>query len=323
MRSKVQRSRGVALITAMLVVSLATLLAVQLYDRQYLATRRTTNLVAAEQAWEYALSLEDWARQVLRRDAALGAVDNLTEAWAVQRPPIPIVGGSLESRMIDLQGRYNLNNLAKRDANQVAYFQRLLRVLGLDPELVWPVTDWLDEDMEAAPEGAEDPYYLRMDPPYRSANRLMVNADELRLVRGFDAKAYAAVSPYVTALPEVTAINVNTAPGPVLMALADGLSPSWAQQILARQIAGGFATTEEFLRELPSQGDAQGSAASAMGSLITISSAYFVLLSRITLGRVQSVQYSVIHRTADKISISQRTKGYPDVSATPPAPTRS
>jgi len=322
MRSPSQRSRGVALITAMLVVSLATLLAVQLYDRQYLATRRTTNLVAGEQAWEYALSLEDWARQILRRDAAQGAVDTLAEPWAVQRPPIAIAGGNLESRMIDLQGRYNLNNLAKRDANQVAYFQRLLRVLGLDPELVWPITDWLDEDMEAAPEGAEDPYYLRMDPPYRAANRLMVNADELRLVRGFDAKAYAAIAPYVTALPEVTAINVNTAPGPVLAALAEGLSPSWAQQILARQAAGGFATTEEFLRELPSQGDAQGSAASAMGSLITVSSAYFVLLSRITLGRVQSTQYSVIHRTADKISILQRTKGYPDVSATPPASTR-
>ncbi len=322
MTSRLAHSRGVALITAMLVVSLATLLAVQLYDRQYLATRRTTNLMAGEQGWEYALSLEAWARQLLRRDAALGEVDHLAEAWAVQQPPIVVEGGTVEAHLIDLQGRYNLNNLARRDANQIACFQRLLREFELDPELVWAVIDWLDEDLEAASTGAEDPYYLRMQPPYRAANHLMVSPDELRLVRGFDAKAMALLAPWVTALPETTAINVNTAPAPVLMALADGLNIGWAQQIIVRQTAGGFATTEEFLRVLPTSGDAQGSAASAMGSLITVSSAYFMLLSRITLGRVQRVQYSVIHREADKISILQRTQGYPDASATSPAPAR-
>jgi general secretion pathway protein K len=82
------------------------------------------------------------------------------------------------------------------------------------------VVDWIDPDGEIAGfGGAEDPYYLSLARPYRAANQPMQQADELYLVRGFDAKLVAKLEPLVTALPVHTTINVNTAPEAVLAAV--------------------------------------------------------------------------------------------------------
>ena len=60
--------RGVALVTALLVVALATVAAVAMASRQQLDVRRTANLLQGDQAYVYAQAVEDWARVVLKRD---------------------------------------------------------------------------------------------------------------------------------------------------------------------------------------------------------------------------------------------------------------
>ena len=77
----------------------------------------------------------------------------------------------------------------------------------IDPEgLVAAVRGWIDTEVE-------DDWYLLQDPPYRPANRLLVSAGELRMVRGVDEAAYRALAPHVTALPATgTALNVMAAP---------------------------------------------------------------------------------------------------------------
>ena len=59
--------RGVALVTALLVVSLATVAAVAMAMRQQIDVRRTANLLHGEQAYAYAVAAESWARVILRR----------------------------------------------------------------------------------------------------------------------------------------------------------------------------------------------------------------------------------------------------------------
>ena len=76
---KSQGQRGVALVTALLVVSIATVAAVAMANRQQLDTRRTGSLLHNEQAWAYVLGAENWARVVLRRDAADSKIDTLAE----------------------------------------------------------------------------------------------------------------------------------------------------------------------------------------------------------------------------------------------------
>jgi len=192
--------RGVALVTALLVVSVVTVAAVAMATHQHIDVRRTGNLIHGEQAYEYALAAESWARVILRRDAADSDYDSLTEDWATALPPIAVEGGQVNGTVEDMQGRFNLNNLAglkkktgeakgtgagvkAGKAANIAYYKRLLDILGLESALADTLADWVDADIDAQfPNGAEDEYYLLLERPYRAANRPLVSISELRLV---------------------------------------------------------------------------------------------------------------------------------------------
>ncbi len=218
--------RGVALITVLLVVFLATTVAATLMQTQQLAIRRSTLVLQNEQAQLYALGAESWASAILSRDAEDSEIDDFGESWAQTPPALPVDGGFIAGELSDLQGRFNLNNLLLSDGRVddawLEVFRRLLTRLDIEPSVAEAVADWIDADTDAiGAAGAEDASYLSGDPPYLAANRAMVDISELRLIRGMDAEHFDRLAPYVTALPERTTLNVNTAPVAVLLALTD------------------------------------------------------------------------------------------------------
>jgi len=95
----------------LLIVALATVTAVAMTTRQQFDIRRTANLLNSEQAYLYALGGEEWAKQILLRDAAKNKFDHTKELWALPLPPTFISGGNLQGHIEDLQSRFNLNNL--------------------------------------------------------------------------------------------------------------------------------------------------------------------------------------------------------------------
>ncbi|MCP5420621.1 MAG: type II secretion system minor pseudopilin GspK [Gammaproteobacteria bacterium] len=107
------RQRGVALITALLIVFLCSLLATDLAWVQQLAIRRSSLLQHQQQARLYLLGAEQWAAVILQRDARAGDTDYPSEEWATVPPSLPVQGGAITGRIEDLQGRFNLNNLLK------------------------------------------------------------------------------------------------------------------------------------------------------------------------------------------------------------------
>src|SRR5690606_21757212 len=108
-----RRQRGIALITALLVVAIATLLAVEMASRERLDIRRTQNLIAGDQAYDLALAAESWALDILRADLEEGNEwDGMQDNWAQPILLPPFEGAILNMRIEDLQGRFNLNNLA-------------------------------------------------------------------------------------------------------------------------------------------------------------------------------------------------------------------
>ena len=248
------RQRGVALITALLVVAIAASVATALARQQQLTIQRSTNVLNTEQAWLYALGAEAFARQVLRRDAEEGDSDHPGEGWATLVPPTAIDGGALFGRLDDLGGRFNLNNLvgdAGPDTAQVALFQRLLIQLELPAATVWNVVDWLDSDQDPAPlGGAEDLEYLRREPAYRTAGRPLTSPSELMLIDGIDMAAYRRLEPYVTALPGVTPLNVNTATEPLLRALSERFDESTAEQLVVDGEEDAYASVDAFLDQV-------------------------------------------------------------------------
>ena len=224
-----RRARGVALIIALVVVALATMMATRIGAQSALDQRRGATLLAQEQGLLVALGAETWAIEVLHDDAQHSTRDSLDEAWATPLPPIPIEDGTVEGQIEDLQGRFNLNNLIKPDGtkNQVMFdvFQRLLARLQLEPKWASLMMDWIDADQIAdGIDGAEDGYYTGLTPPYRTANRPITSTSELLALPGFGPDRYRVLAPFVAALPVGSAINVCTAAGELLDSLAPGLS---------------------------------------------------------------------------------------------------
>lgn len=301
--------RGVALITALLVVALATIAAVAMTREQGLAVRRAENLKNAEQAWQYALGLEAYARKRLHDDQARGeAMDTRNENWASRLPPLPVENGQLTGKLEDLDGRFNVNSLLGSAAPEIQAerFRRLLAVLELDPAVAPALEDWLDADIEARADGAEDYRYTGLSPGYRAANRPLVHPSELRLVLGVDAAAWERLEPHVTALPSSdTAINVNTATEPVLRSLADGISPEKARQ-LARAGHSGFGSVQDFLDSEPL--DALAVEPRGLG----VESRYFQSLGVVQLGDDVFRFHSLIHRPpSGNMAVLMRWRGSP------------
>ena len=229
------RERGVALLVAVLLVALATLIVASLIDTTDLAFARTRNLMREQQAFAYARGLETWAMDGLRRDQnEEPGIDSNGDVWARPLPPLDVPGGKLSGRLSELNGCFNLNHLVVNgveDELARRRFERLLRALKLPPELADAVIDYADADSDPGRRGAEDMAYLLANPPRRAANQAFAHVSELRLVRGVDDKAYRVLEPHVCANPEASGINVNTATAPVLMSLADNLDEARARQL--------------------------------------------------------------------------------------------
>ena len=238
--------RGVALITAILITALAGSVAAGLAWDSALDMRRTTVLLYRDQAVHVAMGAESWLASVLRQDLEDSQTDHLGEIWASELPGLPIDGGEVFGTVEDVQGRFNLNNLIGQDGQvdqaSLEQFQRLLAALGLDPRLAGIAADWIDTDQEAGfPDGAEDPIYTSLVPPYRTANQVLSSASELAAMEGIDKASLDILLPHVVALPGRTGINVNTATGPVLQSLSEDMSPADVERLLAERAETGFS----------------------------------------------------------------------------------
>lgn len=218
--------RGVALLTILVMVALATILAATIAKRQTNTAENTGYLMRQDQSLLYAKSAEAFFSELLIQDSDNGSsTDHLQENWAKPMPPFPVEDGSVSGKLLDESGKFNLNNLVKADGNQVddsarRWFEKLLQRVGLPAELSQAVIDWQDTNDEVTGAmGAESSYYQGLDPAYLTPNTKFHSIEELKLVRGFEGKNYDLIKPYVTALPEQTKVNMNTAPAMLLASI--------------------------------------------------------------------------------------------------------
>ncbi len=292
------RQRGVALITAIVVVAIATVLAVRIGTRAAMDLRRTAGLVALDQGWHVALGAEAWAIEVLKDDIKNSQeFDHLGEAWAQPLPPLPVDGGEVRGALEDVQGRFNLNNLVtaerETDPDNVERFALLLVQVGAQPRWASLLADWIDQDAQPnMPEGAEDGTYLSQNPPYRAANGLVATTTEMMALPGMTRDEFERIRPYVTALPPGTPINVCTAKAPVLAMLSDGGLDFSNEELLAANRRDGCYPTEDMFRDrFP---DAQQRA-----RVISQNSDWFRAVTAVRIGTSEFTLYSLINRNSD------------------------
>ncbi|WP_212785669.1 type II secretion system minor pseudopilin GspK [Ferrigenium kumadai] len=289
------RQHGVAIIMVLLIVALATSLAAFMATQQNLWLRQVESQFERAQARRIGIAAIDWARAVLADDARASSIDHEKEIWAMRLPAQPVENGEVTGVIEDRQGLFNLNNLVRNGATSapdVAQFQKLLGMLGLPVELATTLADWMDADSEAQyPGGAEDAYYLALPRPYRAANRPLAEIGELSLVKGFDSRTIERLRPFVAVLPVLGAINVNFAPPEVLAAVVGNMNLADARLMVQQRSVRPFKDVADFRQRLP-HGGIQVSDLN-----ITISSQFFLVTGRGSVGRAQVTAQALLQRT--------------------------
>ena len=307
--ASLHRQRGVAIITALLIVAIATTVSATISTRLQLDVRRTGNMIAGDQAYLYSLTAENWSQRILREDREESQIDHLDEDWATEVPPIPVDGGYIRGKLTDLQSCFNLNSILDADADKAVArtrLERLLGNLGIDKSNAQAVMDWIDNDLQTTlPDGAEDVFYMNLERPYRTANTALMSVSELRLIKGFeDPEVYETLLPHVCAFGVNTTININTATAEVLRSLADDLSETDVDKIIEQREESAFNDLNEFT----SFNDLKQIITSTEG--LSVDSEYFMLTTETTIGQVRVFTYSVIHRGVDgSTAVIARSQG--------------
>ncbi len=298
----VGRERGVALITAILLVALGTILAVSMGYQNAMTARRAEATYALDQSVLLAEGGEALAGYALRESLKGATQVYPGQPWSMPYGPVEVIPGvTLHAQLEDMSGRFNLNKLVTKngviDEQARARFQQLLQILGLESKWADEIADWIDADQIPQPEGAEDSVYLSQNPPYRAANRYITSPSELLALPGFGRDRYLRLAPFVTALPyDGSNINLCSASGPVL----DALGPPGQRQFstmspqdLAKQRANGcFPTKTEFDAGFGGDRASQGFS----DQMVAETSNYFRLTSVITIGTTQFALYSLLVR---------------------------
>ena len=292
------RQRGVALIMAIVMVAIATIVAVRLGTRAALDQRRAAGQLAFNQGWHVALGAEAWAAEVLNEDRHESQTDHLGEAWAQPLPPLPVDGGEVRGALEDMQGRFNLNNLVAAEGtvneSAVARFERLLVRVDADPRWARIMADWIDTDtVPGFPEGAEDGAYLSQSPPYRAANGVVTTVTEMMALPGMTLEEFQRIRPYVAALPLGTTVNICTAKAPLLAALVDGGTDFGDAEALAANRRDGCFPTRADL-----QATLDPAVYQALLPTISETSNWFRAVTAVRIGTSELTLYSLIERNS-------------------------
>jgi len=248
--------RGAALVSMLVVVILITMVVARVQSNFYRVAMGASGTQDSTQARAILSSLPKLAELALEADNTQD-YDSLTDAWAQERPPMPVLDGLLSARLSDASSRFNVNVLSNSTADDgsaklsseqrqfVRYLQAIPDAnidLGLAQMITASITDWVDADQMLSDinSGAEDNFYSSRVPAYRASNRPMVSITELRLVRHITPEIYERISPWLVALPSTELIiNLNTATIPLLRSinvdefldpLAEDQVAAWVQQ---------------------------------------------------------------------------------------------
>jgi len=281
---------AVALLPVLVLLTLMVSILAGVFYRHQLTLTQSVRQFSADQGTLLGLSLEQWAAQLLARDALESRWDHAGESWARPVEALPVEGALVWGCIVDLQARLDLNALQLLDAQAfeeqvlsrrssiAATLLRLRESLGLaaTPELLANLVDWLDADDQPVYQGsAEDLDYMRETPSRRAANGPMSQFDELALVAGYGSEDLRLMAPWVTVLPAAAPVNVNTASPELLAALFGDGHADLATLVLA---ARPWSSVAELMQKLGA------SDAVLSPNLVGVSSRFFALLAVFEVG---------------------------------------
>ena len=231
--------RGFALIITLIVTALLVALVTEFITDVYVSTSARQSYVDGQQASLLADSGIAGGLSLLRFSQTMQpGFSSLQDKWA-QPLEIAEEKGSLRVTIEEENAKLSLNHIyGSNGTPTVAYEEmakRLFKKQGISLDLLDALADWVDQNDEPHPGGAETPYYAALTPPYAAKNGPLDTLDELRLVKGFTPEVLDKLRPLITVYgdsPFAATININTAPREVLLALDDRMTDDLVDRIL-------------------------------------------------------------------------------------------
>ena len=296
-----QRQRGVAVIIALLLTTLAITIVASLFWQQQVQVRSIENQrLQLQKQWILRGAL-DWAGLILREDAKYSSVDTLDEPWAVPlaetrldqyvdngRDDADAADATLSGSITDAQARYNLTNLCPDgtiNPAEVAAFAQMLANAHLDPALAQATAD-----MEAAAKKKPDANAANPDNQSGPLPMNLTQVDDLLAVPGFTPEMLAKIKDFVIFLPRATPVNVNTAPAEVLAARIDGLTLADAAALVASRNTASFRYIADFTERLP------GNSVSVSNLEASVMTNYFLVNGKVLMNRAELEVQALIER---------------------------
>lgn len=317
--------RGAALLTVLLLVAVMAVMAAAAMEKLTIATRLSANASAADQARAYADSASLLVeRRIGQLTGAQAGKVTLEGGWLGKAQPLPVPGGIATVTPYDGGNCFNLNSLVSGQQDNaliarpvgVSQFGTLMTLLGVPSAkaqgIAAAASDWIDSDAVAQRGGAEDETYLASATPYRTANRMMADASELRAVAGVTPAIYNLVKPWVCALPttDLSPLNVNTllpTQAPLFAMLLPGkLSVDGARALLAARPQSGYDSTVDFwaapaLRGLTPPAD--------VAQQVRLTTRWFRAETSVVLGGTEIRQAALYDAQSQPVRAVRRTEG--------------
>lgn len=301
-----------ALFVALLVVTIATLLATEIWFRNSLDIARGYNNRSYYQAKLYSKGMLLWARDILRQDYEnVSNFDNHTESWNQPIAGIELEDAMLSGKLTDLDGKFNLNNLVingQVNTLSINYFRRVLTNLEMDIALADKLIDWLDANQVPMPQGAEDSTYLSRSPSYRTAGQPFQHISELKLIEGVSPNIYQRLVNYVTVLPvqgsNQTKMNVNTMSVLLLKSLDTAVTTKDAL-ILFSEDASSNKSITEFFQQPAIRYLGLGDESKQLDKLISTQSQWFQAAVEVRMDESLFTHYALLYRPNSIAAIKQ------------------
>ena len=298
-----QKQRGVAVIIALLLTTLAITIVASLFWQQQVQVRSIENQrLQLQKQWILRGAL-DWAGLILREDAKYSSVDTLDEPWAVplaetrlgqyvdnSRDDADTADATLSGSIADAQARYNLTNLCpdgKINPAEVEAFAQMLANAHLDPALAQATAN-----MEASAKKKPDANAAIPDNQSGPLPMNLTQVDDLLAVPGFTPEMLDKIKDFVIFLPRATPINVNTAPAEVLAARIEGLTLADATALVTSRNTASFRQISDFVQLLP----AESLSVSGLAGEADIKTNYFLVNGKVRMNRAELDVQALIER---------------------------
>lgn len=291
--------KGSALLTALFIITLVAIMATAVSARLRLDIYRTNLLETTDRLSLAAQGVTFWAMdrltdpdQILTKQSDTKSVLDYPTQLKHSYPNVTI-----SAQVFDLQALFNVNNLLS-ESYQPPFFS-LLKTLDVCADSyackkkMDAIINWISPPKTTVSHDEWFDRYAKQKPMYFPSHFAMQHISELRLVYGISAKNYQTLIPYVSALPETTPININTASKKLLQSIGDHVTDEDISRILNeraqkpyKDLSAGAAT---FIDKYHIKAD-----------MLTVESHYFLLITTASLADVTLKYFTILKRNKDK-----------------------